>query len=127
MPNINWDRVRELVDSGASDEELNQVMPPQPGDDPAQRRMAREDALLHADSMPPGDLPDKPIGRAIMDAAFERQGGVRAVPTGGMSDRSMEAGLSVLFERAAKGDPQARYKSPDESWSTAKDRWDRSR
>jgi hypothetical protein len=41
-----------------------------------------------------------------------------------MSDRSMEAGLNVLFERASKNDPQAVYKRADESWSSAKDRWD---
>jgi hypothetical protein len=98
---------------------------PNPGDAEDQRRAAAEAQALHSEATPPGEEPETPLGMAMMNAAFAQQGGVRARPTGGMSDRSMEAGLNVLFERVAKGDPQAVYKRADESWNSAKDRFDR--
>ena len=62
----------------------------------------------------------------MMDAAFEKQGGQKVRPSQGMSDASMNAGFSVLFERAKAGDKDAVFKAPDEGWDTATDRWRRS-
>jgi hypothetical protein len=101
--------------------------PPNPGDSEAQRSAARADAAFHSEGVPPGDPPAKRLGVDIMDAAFQSQGGVRVVPNAGMGDRALEAGISKLFERASKGDPEAVYKHAGESWDSAKRRYDDSK
>lgn len=106
-------------------EELPRTPSPEDHQLDDQRAGAAAAQHLHAESTQPGQEPEKPIGLAMMDAAFAAQGGVRARPAGGMSDRSAAAAFDVLFERAAKGDPQAVFKSPEESWQAAKERYDR--
>lgn len=98
--------------------------PPAEGLTPEQLAAMRNDAAnLNANSTPPGQEPKTPVGRAAMDAAFEAQGGVRARPSTGMGDKAANAALSVMFGRAAEGDPDAVFKAPNESWADATDRW----
>jgi hypothetical protein len=100
---------------------------PNPGESEEQKRMAATTQRLHSEGAPPGDPPAKRLGADVMDAAFEAQGGPRVRPAAGMGDRAMEAGFSRLFERAAKGDPEAIYKHAGESWDSAKRRYDESK
>jgi len=96
-------------------------------EDEAELRRARQ--ALQSGSTPPGGEPAKPLGRDIMDAAFEAQnpGGVRARPSEGMNDRAMNAGFSQLFGRANADDPEAVFKRPNETWADATNRWRRSK
>lgn len=103
---------------------------PPPPTDPAtglteeqqeQLRQSREG--LNSDAVPPGSEPTTPLGQGIMNAAFEAQGGARARPPQGMGDKALNAGFSHLFERAAKGDPAAVFKRPDEHIADATERW----
>ena len=87
-----------------------------------QAQLARDRANL-SDTTPPGGEPQTPLGRDIMNAAFETQGGVRARPPSGMNDRALNAGFSRLFARANEDDPQAIFKRPNETWADATDRW----
>ena len=90
-------------------------------------RLRQARASLSTDSAPPGALPQTPVMQAMMDAAFEKQGGVKARPAQGMNDASLNAGFSTLFGRAIEGDQEAVFKSPNEDWATATDRWRRSK
>jgi hypothetical protein len=73
--------------------------------------------------------PEKPLGAAILSAAFEPEGNRRPLaesfrPNSGLSDRAWKAGIDTLFERAAKGDESAVFKRSDESWNAAKQGYD---
>ncbi|MGH2392757.1 MAG: hypothetical protein ACRDGH_04550 [Candidatus Limnocylindria bacterium] len=131
MP-IDWtraaERSKELEDQGYSPAQINNVLNREMGLTPEQeenqRRMAAASQALHSDSMPPGDMPEKPLGVDIMESAFKAQGGARVRPASGMSDRAMEAGFERLFERARANDDEATFKRADESWSAARARYD---
>jgi hypothetical protein len=100
--------------------------PPDDGPTAAEQAAAAAAAALDNGGVPAGEVPGKPLGIDMMDAAYAAQGGnVRARPAGGMSDRATAAGLQVLLDRAVAGDPEAVYKHADESWSDAKGRFDR--
>lgn len=95
---------------------------PQPGEAVLENTRSQPD--LAAESTPPGEEPQKPLGHAMMDEAFRAQGGARTRPSSGMGRQATEAAFNVLFERVAKGDPAAVFKKPDESWTSARDRWE---
>ena len=96
-------------------------------EDEAELRRARQ--ALQSGSTPPGGEPAKPLGRDIMDAAFEAQnpGGTRARPAEGMGDRAMNAGFSRLFARGNADDQEAVFKRANETWADATERWRRSK
>jgi hypothetical protein len=88
-------------------------------------RLRAERAGL-ADTSPPGSEPTVPPGRAMMDAAYDAQGGARVRPNGGMGDKAMNAGFSALFAAAGAEDgvaSGAAFKQPGETWADATERW----
>jgi hypothetical protein len=129
MPSYDTNELARRLAAGESLTDIDADLdgPRNPGDDETQRGMAAAAQRLHSEAVPPGDLPAKPLGQDIMDAAFAAQGGQRAVPAAGMGKRSLEAGISKLFERAAAGDEAAVYKRATESWDSAKRRYDESK
>jgi hypothetical protein len=78
---------------------------------------------LQAESTPPGEEPNVPLGQDMMEAGFRAQGGQRAIPSGGFGARARDAALDRLFTRAAAGDPAAVYKQPGETERQAVERW----
>lgn len=118
---VEWDKI--APQPRGQEPPTEEPQPPEVSEE--QRRQAEATQNLHNEAAPPGQEPEKPIGVAMMDAAFGAQGGQRVRPSGGMSRQATEAAFNILFERAAKGDPQAVFKQPDESWTSAKDRWER--
>jgi hypothetical protein len=96
---------------------------PDDGPTPDEQRQARIESGLSGETAPPGAVPEKQLGHAMMDAAFAANGGQRVRPSGGMGDRAMAAGLQVLMNRAVDGDPEAVFKRADETIGQATDRW----
>lgn len=84
--------------------------------------LQRSQQLLGSGATPPGEEPLKPIGPAMMDAAFETQGS-RTRPNTGMSDGAANAAFSELFGRAMKGDPEALFKGPNTGIREATEAW----
>jgi hypothetical protein len=130
MPDYSVEDIETILEArrrGMLPEQIRRELaePENPGE--ALGGMAASASALHAEAQPPGEEPGKPLGRDMMDAAFQAQGGIRAIPSAGMSDRSLNAAFSRLWERVGKGDPEALYKRPDESWQAAADRWGRSK
>lgn len=110
--------------SGETQPPAGEQPPGQPGlseEEMERLRVSRQG--LQSESAPPGSEPTTPLGTAIMDAAFEAQGGTRARPNQGMSDKALNAGFSEVFRRGNEGDPEAVFKRPDENWADATDRW----
>jgi hypothetical protein len=109
--------------------ELNEP-PTAPDDGPtdAERAAAAGEAAMSRGGLPPGEVPETPLGQDIMATAAKAGGYLRADggfvrPATGMGDAAVAAGFGKLFGRAVADDSDAVFKRPDETVAQATERW----